>query len=166
MGYVRKGYKRKIDLRQATLLYAAGFDFAQIADFFRVTKQAAHACLVKAGVHQIAERDPDRQESASLSDPGYAGMPHGIEERPDGEVAKRTAAYQLKAAAWAEVKNAIARGDLLPSPCEVCGIPIRAPDGWRQVEAHHDDYTKPLEVRWLCRKHHIEWHRKNEAKLD
>lgn len=34
--------------------------------------------------------------------------------------------------------------------CEVCG----------EIKAlgHHDDYDKPLEVRWLCPKHHIELH--------
>jgi len=38
-------------------------------------------------------------------------------------------------------------------PCEVCG---------EKAEAHHDDYNKPLEVRWLCRKHHREWHKIHE----
>ncbi len=36
---------------------------------------------------------------------------------------------------------------LEPQPCEVCGSTVR-------VVAHHDDYSKPLEIRWLCRSHH------------
>ena len=28
------------------------------------------------------------------------------------------------------------------------------------VEAHHEDYSKPLEVTWYCRKHHLELHNK------
>lgn len=30
-----------------------------------------------------------------------------------------------------------------------------------QINAHHDDYSKPLEVRWLCRSHHMKWHAAN-----
>lgn len=44
---------------------------------------------------------------------------------------------------------------LVPSPCEVCGATQR-------VEAHHDDYDRPLDVRWLCHKHHYEWHREHK----
>lgn len=46
----------------------------------------------------------------------------------------------------------IRKGDLIKLPCEVCGTN-------EKVEAHHDDYSKPLDVRWLCRKHHQEHHR-------
>lgn len=42
------------------------------------------------------------------------------------------------------------RGKLVPQPCEVCGA--------AEVEMHHDDYSKPLEVRWLCREHHMAHH--------
>ena len=40
-------------------------------------------------------------------------------------------------------------GRLTPQPCEICG---------EQGEAHHDDYAKPLEVRWLCHLHHMRRH--------
>jgi endogenous inhibitor of DNA gyrase (YacG/DUF329 family) len=36
-------------------------------------------------------------------------------------------------------------------PCEVCG---------KKGERHHDNYDRPLEVRWLCRTHHSEVHRR------
>ena len=45
----------------------------------------------------------------------------------------------------------VRKGILIKSSCEVCGE--------KKVEGHHDDYNKPLEVRWLCRKHHDEHHR-------
>lgn len=53
------------------------------------------------------------------------------------------------------VQNALKRGHLVKQPCEVCGV--------EKVDAHHEDYSKPLDVRWLCRKHHMELHRKYHA---
>lgn len=41
------------------------------------------------------------------------------------------------------------RGKLKRQPCEVCGS---------AAQMHHDDYSRPLEVRWLCRFHHLELH--------
>jgi len=52
----------------------------------------------------------------------------------------------------------INEGVLVRLPCEVCKTT-------ENVEAHHDDYYQPLEVRWLCRKHHQE-HHKNNANLE
>lgn len=46
----------------------------------------------------------------------------------------------------------IKAGKLLKKPCEKCFTD-------NNVEAHHDDYDKPMDVRWLCRKHHSEHHR-------
>jgi hypothetical protein len=44
----------------------------------------------------------------------------------------------------------IHNGSLERGDCEVCGEP--------DAQAHHDDYSKPLDVRWLCDRHHREHH--------
>ncbi len=43
------------------------------------------------------------------------------------------------------------RGLLKPQPCEAgdCAAP---------VQMHHEDYSKPLQVRWFCRAHHRQLH--------
>jgi hypothetical protein len=56
----------------------------------------------------------------------------------------------IKYAAHVAMWNAIRSGVLVRAPCEKCGE--------TNVEGHHDDYSKPLSVRWLCKKHHIEHH--------
>ena len=49
-----------------------------------------------------------------------------------------------------KVRKAKTDGTLVQGPCEVCGE--------LKTVAHHDDYDKPLEVRWLCHSHHQQWH--------
>ena len=51
-----------------------------------------------------------------------------------------------------QVRSAVEAGLLSRLPCEVCGE--------TKVHAHHDDYSKPLDVRWLCQMHHSEHHAK------
>lgn len=51
------------------------------------------------------------------------------------------------------VKSAIKRGLLVRLPCSICGD-IKS-------DAHHEDYTKPLDVVWLCVTHHKLLHRKD-----
>lgn len=48
------------------------------------------------------------------------------------------------------VYKAVARGDMIRMPCEICGAD--------NSEAHHEDYSKPLHVMWLCREHHRDRH--------
>lgn len=54
-------------------------------------------------------------------------------------------------------RYAVRQGRLIEMPCEVCKSTVK-------IEAHHDDYSKPLEVRWLCRKHHREHHNNEKNK--
>lgn len=48
------------------------------------------------------------------------------------------------------VSSAIESGKLVRQLCAICGV---------KAQAHHDDYSKPLEVVWLCTRHHGAWHR-------
>lgn len=65
-----------------------------------------------------------------------------------------TAAYRLqfpeRYRANSAVANALKRGALAKQPCFCCGVD--------EVEAHHADYSRPLDVVWLCPAHHKEIH--------
>ena len=60
-------------------------------------------------------------------------------ERYPQKIRARDIAYQ-----------AIRSGKLIRQNCQVCGSPF--------TQSHHDDYNKPLEIRWLCIKRHREYH--------
>jgi len=44
------------------------------------------------------------------------------------------------------VRDAKRNGTLIPQPCVVCGS--------TKTEAHHKDYSRPLDVTWLCKHCH------------
>ncbi len=68
------------------------------------------------------------------------------------EVARKMVTkHPLRRAAHIAVGNAVRDKKLVKQPCVVCGT--------LKVEAHHPDYSLPLEVVWLCIKHHKELHR-------
>jgi len=80
---------------------------------------------------------------------------------PTGRIKIRAAAkrarlkYPDRAKARDAVNYQIRTGRLKRLPCEVCGA--------ERTQAHHDDYSKPLEVKWLCMLHHREADRKRST---
>ena len=69
-------------------------------------------------------------------------------KKPNNYYKKRSEArYPEKAMARAVYNRERRAGRIDKLPCVVCGNPMS--------EAHHEDYTKPLNIIWLCRKHHV-----------
>jgi hypothetical protein len=64
------------------------------------------------------------------------------------------------------VRRALRDGIFQEMPCELCGsqkITVACNGVKRRATvAHHDDYNRPLHVRWLCQLHHNVWHGKNK----
>jgi hypothetical protein len=77
------------------------------------------------------------------------------EKYPDPKEAFRKA----QAKAMYQVMCAIRKGTLKRTNCEKCESSIR-------IHAHHDDYNRPLDVRFLCIKCHADFHRKHKAIYD
>ena len=60
--------------------------------------------------------------------------------------------------AWGALNDAIRYGKLeRPTVCSRCGS-----EG--DIEAHHEDYSKPLDVMWLCVRCHNELHKEKNKK--
>ena len=116
------------------------------------------------GVYQRLKQDPEwvkkerirhREKQQRL---GYAQK---YKPKTEQEKARRKGYNQKwlernkeKRAAHILLGSAVARGRISKGPCKVCGTT-------EKVQGHHEDYAKPLEVIWLCQKHHKELHSKS-----
>ncbi len=121
-------------------LYESGMSIQDVADYFAITRQAMHDILKRRGVKFRPQKKYGEENHF------YRG----------GETADKRAQNLV----W----KAIKKGILISQPCENCGITGTFEDGRNKIQAHHDDYSKPLEIRWLCQECHHEWHKKNKAK--
>lgn len=63
--------------------------------------------------------------------------------------------FPEKVRARTAVRGALIAGRLLRSPCQRCGA--------SKAHAHHHDYSKPLDVEWLCPSCHKTEHQKVAA---
>jgi len=62
----------------------------------------------------------------------------------------KTENYKMRNRVYARVRKALMTGKLIRQACEICGDP--------NSQAHHTDYSKPLDITWLCRIHHLAEH--------
>ncbi len=135
-----KGAKQSPKYDEAAGFYENGLSIADCAEFFAITRQAMHEILKRRGVKF------------------RSNLKHGV----DNHFYRGGPRADSRAQGVAE--KAIKKGILVPQSCEVCQEKGTFADGRNKIQAHHDDYSKPLVVRWLCQEHHHEWHKHNNAK--
>lgn len=126
-----------------------------MSDVTRVCKK----CGKTKPLHMMAKKDSKspyyRHECQKCFNRRHHEYHFGTERyrayRAAGE-RKRRARPEMKPKirAYGMVRRALKTGKLVRGKCEVCGS--------LETEAHHDDYAKPLDVRWLCDPHHKEVH--------
>lgn len=109
----------------------------------------------------VAKHRQENLEKIRAYDKLRGSMPHRVAARkeyiktPEGKAAHARAlrAQKLKSPdrdkARIAVGNAVRDGKIEKWPCLICGD---------TAEAHHPDYSRPLDVVWLCNKHHREAH--------
>lgn len=123
---------------EAVEMYDAGKSIADVALVYGTSRQSMHKVLKRRGV--VFRKNLRFGQNNHFY--------HG--------------GHQKDARVGSIVSSAITNGKLVQADCEECGEANRKVNGVATVHAHHDDYNKPLEVRWLCRKCHAEWHQNNE----
>lgn len=122
--------------------YRARYDQADASRFCSAKCRCSYAARVRNSVDQKGENNPNWKGGISTDRVRYTRIQ--MKRYPERVAARKAALAALKA------------GKLVRQPCEVCGTT-------EDVQAHHDDYSKPLVVRWLCRPDHRAHHEAQRA---
>jgi hypothetical protein len=104
--------------------------------------------LVDVNIWQLA--DAPRADSGLSEKRAEAGRRGGLKAGESRRANAIQEPEEVKLRARQLMARAISRGELLREPCSVCGN--------QESQGHHTDYSKPLEVVWLCSQHHTEEH--------
>lgn len=96
-----------------------------------------------------AERELARQRDKSRRYRALGKVKKTPTDKKRAAIKRHKLKYPERNAARAAVARAVATGRLKRQSC-YCGR--------SDSEAHHDDYSKPLDVLWLCPTHHAERH--------
>lgn len=108
-------------------------------------------CIECAKV-DVRESYAEHREERSAHEARRAQDPARKAKRHEAERRHRHA-HPDRSRARVAVGRAIANGSLVRAPCADCGDP--------KVQAHHEDYSKPLDVVWLC----FSCHRKRHGQI-
>lgn len=111
-------------------------------------------CLLAANAKSRAGTWHDRYEKNKGQMVAYRRSPAVLErERKRQTALRKSGRFKHKETARATVHRAVMSGQLIvPSVCSRCG-------GAARIHGHHPDYSKPLEVIWLCPVCHTDIHR-------
>jgi hypothetical protein len=107
-------------------------------------KYCSRKCSCKVAGSIGARRLNELHDFSGANNPNWKGGVSKINSRYKKRFEAR---YPEKVRAHEIVRRAIKSGALTRQPCIECG---RSED----VHAHHEDYSRPLDVRWLCPRHH------------
>lgn len=89
----------------------------------------------------------------------YLATPSGREKSAEAK-SRWASKNPVKRAAQTILGNAVRDGRIIkPGVCELCGKTGR-------IHGHHCDYSKPLDVQWLCPACHKKWHDENGEGLN
>lgn len=116
-----------------------------INSFYKGKYRVLSACKNCRRIHKNKEADRLYQKRKRAQDPAKKVLSETLYKKKNPE----------KVSAHRRVLKAVRSGLLIKSDC-VCGE--------SKVQAHHPDYSKPLEVIWLCASCHKLLHAKVDSK--
>jgi len=87
----------------------------------------------------------DNREKFKENYQNYIKFPENKIKQTESSI-KWAKANPEKVRASRQLRYAIKYNKIKKKPCEVCGD--------QNTQGHHEDYSKPLDVVWLCRLHH------------
>lgn len=109
----------------------------------------------------VTKRRAENADYVRAYDRSRSNLPHRVKARNAYQKTEAWAkSHSAAAIRWAEkhpdrraaslaVGNAVRDGRLSRQPCWCCG---------EKAQAHHPDYSRPLDVVWLCPTHHKQAH--------
>ena len=114
----------------------------------KASKDGLTASCKKCLKERDAKRYLEEREIRSLRQKAYMKTPEGIQAHKRA-IENWRSKNTLKRAAHVIFNNAIKYKKIMKQPCFICG---------EKAEAHHPDYSRPLDVVWLCAPHHRQAH--------